>query len=364
MNTVKTKSFFCSSALALLGLLLFVSCNQTERLVHLTGRTMGTSYNIKFYTNEKLEEESEVQTKVDALLVGVNKEMSTYLKESEISYFNQTDRLGWLKISGDFFRVSAYALELASLTEGAFDPTIGPLVNLWGFGPGGKRVVPEEKDIEAARKRVGFDKISLNPKTSEIKKKVPGVYLDLSALAKGFGVDKISEFLIQNGSKSFMVEIGGEVRTLGKKKEGDSWRIAIESPHPQSQGESYQRILELNSLSLATSGSYRNFFMQNGKKYSHTIDVKSGRPVAHTVASVSVAHKDSCMKADALATALMAMGLEKGIEFAKKQGIAAYFVYRVDGQKERTFATKESPAFAELFSAGSGVGKEVSEVSK
>lgn len=359
MNPLKKTFKLTNMALALLGLLLLVSCNKSGELMHLKGRTMGTSYNVKFYSSEKLSDSSEVQAKIDDLLIKVNKEMSTYIKESEISYFNQTDRLGWLKISPDFFKVSDYALKLAQQSKGAFDPTIGPLVNLWGFGPGGKRKVPETKAIEAARKRVGYDKISLNPETLEIKKKVPGVYLDLSALAKGFGVDKVSDYLLENDSKNFMVEIGGEVRTMGGKLEGGLWRIAIEAPHPEISGKSYQRVLDLKSMSLATSGSYRNFFMEDGKKYSHTIDAKSGRPVAHTVASVSVAHKESCMKADALATALMAMGLEKGLAFAQEQGIAAYFVYRVDGQEERIFATKETETFREIFSEEKQADKKV-----
>jgi thiamine biosynthesis lipoprotein len=338
-------SVFSLKALAMLGLLFITGCNKSGELVHLKGRTMGTQYNIKYFSSSGLDDPKEVQSLIDDVLLKVNKEMSTYLNESEISY-----RLGWLKISPDFFRVSKFALSLAGDTEGAFDPTIGPLVNLWGFGPGGSRKVPKEKDISEAKKRVGFDKIILNEKTNEIKKKVPGVYLDLSSLAKGFGVDKVAEFLMAKGSKVYMVEIGGEVRTLGKKADGSSWRIAIEAPHPVSQGESYQKVLELNSMALATSGSYRNFFMQDGKKYSHTIDVHSGRPVAHSVASVSVAHKDSCMKADALATALMAMGLEKGFAYAEKEGIAAYFVYRDVGQEGRVFATKETSVFRNLFS--------------
>ncbi|MCF8059524.1 MAG: FAD:protein FMN transferase [Bacteriovoracaceae bacterium] len=344
-------------ALALLGLFFITGCNKSGELVHLTGRTMGTQYNIKYYSSSQLSDSKKVQAVIDELLLKVNKEMSTYLKESEISYFNQTDRLGWLKISPDFFLVSKYALELAEETEGVFDPTIGPLVNLWGFGPGGSRKVPKEQDIAAAKKRVGFDKVSLNEKTSEIKKKVPGVYLDLSSLAKGFGVDKVAMFLESKGSKIYMVEIGGEVRTLGKKLDGVPWRIAIEAPHPESLGESYQRILKLDSMSLATSGSYRNFFMEDGKKYSHTIDVHSGRPVTNVVVSVSVAHKSSCMKADALATALMAMGLEKGFTYAQKEGLAAYFVYRDVGQEGRVFATKETSFFKDLFST-----KNVSEV--
>lgn len=336
-------------ALAMLGLLLFCSCDKKVSLIHLSGRTMGTQYNVKYFTKTKLEDKVKTQQLVDELLKKVNKEMSTYLKDSEISYFNQTDRLGWLKISSDFFKVTSYALQLAHESEGAFDPTIGPLVNLWGFGPGGIKKVPTAEEIDEALKRVGYDKINLNKERSEIKKKVPGVYLDLSALAKGFGVDKVGEFLENNGIENYMVEIGGEVRTKGRKEDNSSWKIAIEAPHPTSQGEAYQRVLNLDSLSLATSGNYRNFFMENGKKYSHTINVKTGKPVAHSLASVSVADSKSCMKADALATALMAMGQEKGFEYAEKNDIAAYFVYREDGQEEQKFVTRETKKFKELF---------------
>ncbi len=339
-------------ALALLGPLLFSGClNSGGELLHLKGRTMGTQYNVKFYSTKDISDPSSAQEEVDALLKKVNEEMSTYLKESEISYFNQTDRLGWLKISEDFYKVTAFALDLAKKSDGAFDPTIGPLVNLWGFGPGGEKKIPETEEIEAAKKRVGFDKILLNSETSEIKKKVPGVYLDLSSLAKGFGVDKVSDFLEEKGVKSYMVEIGGEVRTLGQKEDKSPWRIAIEAPHPSNRGERYQRVLDLRKMSLATSGSYRNFFMEDGRKYSHTINAKTGRPVAHTLASVSVAHPDSCMQADATATALMAMGTKNGLAFAEEQGIAAYFVFREDGQVENSFVTKETSAFQKLFGA-------------
>lgn len=337
-------------ALALLGLLLFCACNKQATLVHIEGRTMGTQYNVKFFTsNGELGDKEKAKEEIDEVLKKVNKEMSTYLKDSEISYFNQTDRLGWLKISKDFFNVTVYALKLAEETEGAFDPTIGPLVNLWGFGPGGERKVPEQVQIEEALKRVGYDKISLNSEKFEIKKKVPGVYLDLSALAKGFGVDKVADFIESKGIANYMVEIGGEVRTKGQKGDKSSWKIAIEAPHPTSQGESYQRILNLNSLSLATSGNYRNFFMENGKKYSHTINSKTGNPVAHSLASVSVADSGSCMKADALATALMAMGQTKGFEYAERNNIAAYFVYREDGQEDQKFVTRETTLFKQLF---------------
>jgi len=349
-----------SNALAMLGLLFFSGCLSKEgELIHISGRTMGTHYNVKFYSSKDLDSKELAQEEIDTILKKVNKEMSTYLKESEISYFNNSDRIGWISISKSFFKVTEYALNLAKNTEGRFDPTIGPLVNLWGFGPGGERKVPKEEEIKAAQMRVGFDKILLNKEKSEIKKKVPGIYLDLSSLAKGFGVDQVSDFLESKKIQSYMVEIGGEVRTLGKKIKGGAWRIAIEAPHPENSGEQYQKILDLNKMSLATSGNYRNFFMENGQKFSHTLDSKTGRPVAHTLASVSVAHPESCMKADALATALMAMGVEKGLDFAQKEGIAAYFVFRDDGQEGQPFVTKETTEFSRLFGP-----KKVDKVSK
>jgi len=342
------RSHIMINALAMLGLFFFSGCLERKELVHLKGRTMGTNYNIKYYPSNELDDADDAGKKIDELLKEVNRQMSTYIKSSEISYFNETDRLGWLKIGEDFFNVTSYALGLAKDTDGAFDPTIGLLVNLWGFGPGGARKVPKGRDIEDARKRVGFDKILLNNETSEIKKKVPGVFLDLSSLAKGFGVDKVSKYLEENKVKDFMVEIGGEVKTKGTKEKKEPWRIAIEAPSPKEQGKSYQKVLRISGLSLATSGNYRNFFREGGKRYSHTIDTRSGRPVAHTLASVSVAD-ESCMKADALATALMAMGTERGLSYAINKGIPAYFVYREDGQNKQKFVSIGTESFTRLF---------------
>ncbi len=337
-------------ALQVLGPLLFssvllLSCNSSEKLVHLKGRTMGTHYNVKFYS-ASLDET--MQTEVDTLLKDINQQMSTYIKSSEISYFNEFNRLGWLKISPEFFKVTEYALRLSEKTEGKYDPTIGPLVNLWGFGPRGERKVPEPDQIKKALMIVGYDKLLMNKETKEIKKKVPGVYLDLSSLAKGYGVDAVAELLGSKGVKSYMVEIGGEVRTLGTKSKGEAWAIAIEAPNPKVNGGPYQKILKLNNTSMATSGNYRNFFESEHKRYSHTIDPKTGNPVIHTLASVSVVD-ESCMKADALATALMAMGPEDGFTFAAQNKIPAYFVYGEDSQSDRMFVTKETEEFSAIF---------------
>ncbi len=340
-----TKLIKLMKALTLVGPLLFFSCQSSEELVHLKGRTMGTHYNIKFYSSEL---DESLQSDIDALLKDVNQQMSTYLKTSEISYFNQFNRLGWLKISSQFFEVTKYALELAKKTDGKYDPTIGPLVNLWGFGPKGERKVPKAEQVKKALMIVGYDKVLMNEETHEIKKKVPGVYLDLSSLAKGHGVDAVSRYLEAKGVKSYMVEIGGEVRTLGLKADKSPWAIAIEAPNPKVNGGPYQKILKLNGTSLATSGNYRNFFESEHKRYSHTIDTKTGEPVVHTLASVSVVDK-SCMKADALATALMAMGPEAGFTYAAQNKIAAYFVYGEDSQSDRMFVTKETQEFSRLF---------------
>ncbi len=332
-------------ALVFLGPLLFFSCQSSEKLVHLKGRTMGTHYNVKFFSAEY---DEALKEDIDALLVSINQQMSTYVKSSEISYFNEFNRLGWLKISPEFFQVTKYALELAQKTQGKYDPTIGPLVNLWGFGPKGDRKIPKPEKVKKALMIVGHDKLLMNDKNLEIKKKVPGVYLDLSSLAKGYGVDAVAEALRKKGIKNFMVEIGGEVRTAGHKADHSPWAIAIEAPNPEVNGGPYQKILKLKNTALATSGNYRNFFESESKRFSHTIDPKTGRPVMHTLASVSVVD-ESCMKADALATALMAMGPDEGYTFASQNKIAAYFVYGEDSQSDRKFVTKETDEFTKAF---------------
>jgi len=250
-----------------------------------------------------------------------------------------------VNISKDFFKVTKYAISLASETQGAYDPTIGPLVNLWGFGPNSKREVPSDAAIAEAKTKVGFDKIDLNSLGYKIRKKVPGIFLDLSSVAKGFGVDKIAYFLESQGIKRFMVEIGGEVRVKGKNAHGTLWKIAIESP----KSGDLSRVLDLHNTSLATSGNYRNFFMKDGKKYSHTISATTGRPVPNKLGSVSVVDKRGCMQADALATALMVMGLDKALKFANEKGIAAYFIYMDDGPSGQAFASVESSKFKTLF---------------
>lgn len=309
---------------------------------------MGTTYSVKFSSNESDLDQNKIHQDIDKILVHVNALMSTYIPTSEISRLNQSKKDIWFPIHKDFFHVLSFSMDVAKKTQGSFDPTLGPLVNLWGFGPDGKRKVPSKDELENTMSVVGHDKIELDQKNMAVKKSLDKVYVDLSASAKGYGVDAVSDYLLAKGIHNFMVEIGGEIRTSGQTK-GRSWRIAIEAPHPDIVHESYQKVLPISNKALATSGDYRNFFVEGGKKYSHTIDFKTGKPARHTLASVSVVDESSCMKADAWATAFMAMGPVKAFELAEKLQVAAYFIYRLDGQKEEGFVTKATSEFKKMF---------------
>ncbi len=305
-------------------LLVLLVKRSPPEVISLEGRTMGTTFNIKYVDNGHGILPAAILKDIEGVFEKINAQMSTYDKESELSRFNQSESLDWQKISPGLFRVIEHALSVAKKTEGAFDPTIGPLVNLWGFGPEGKREVPSRDLLIAAKKRVGHQKITLNKSSLEIKKSEKNLYLDLSASAKGFGVDTVSLYLRRQGIENHMIEVGGEVRVSGTKN-GIAWRIAIEAPVKESSLG--QKVLKLKNASLATSGSYRNFFISKGQKYSHAINYQSGAPIEHSLISVSVIGLKSCMEADSWATALMVMGPEKGQKMAKELGLAAFFIY-------------------------------------
>lgn len=296
---------------------------------------MGTTYSVKYFAEEETPDIKLLEEKINKLLVDLNNEMSTYIKTSEISKFNKTKKINTpFKISADFYKTLEISLEVASKSMGFFDPTIGPLVNLWGFGPDGKRKVPSLEEVRRAKLSVGYKKLSLVE--DALIKKVPDLYLDLSASAKGYGVDLIAEFLEKSSVENYMVEIGGEVKTLGSKNQLP-WKIGIETPDSSQNGAPIHKILKLKKEAVATSGNYRNFFEDQGKRYSHTIDFRTGNPVENNLASVTVVHPDSCAKADAWATALMAMGAEVGLVFAEENKLMAFFIYRKPGQASGPF---------------------------
>ena len=316
-------------------LFLVLSCTNKREPTILRGQTMGTSYVITYIPSQHFSlSQKEVKNKIDSLLVSINKEMSTYDPEAVISRFNALKTTeDWYPIPKGFFAVLTYAIEIAELTKGAFDPTLGPLVNLWGFGPQGEKRIPDEKEIIQAKSFTGYDKIKIDKNRSAIRKKHPRVNLDLSAVAKGWAVDEVGHLLASLGLQDYMVEIGGEMKFKGLR----SWRIALMQPQKRTP---IHTVLQLTNGALATSGDYLNNFTEKGKTYSHIIDSKTGKAVPSLLTSVTVFDpKGSCMKADALATALLAMGRDKAKNFAKEHSLAVYFVYKDKNEVLREFVT-------------------------
>ena len=296
-----------------------------DQLVTISGPTMGTTFQVKIVQSEITLDMEVLKREINARLEEVNRQMSTYQDNSEITQFNRSRSTDWFGVSSDFAYVLHIAREISTWSDGAFDVTIGPLVNLWGFGPNAiPDRVPSPDSIQVAKTLVGYEKIRVDLSASALKKEIPEVYCDLSAVAKGFGVDRIASYLDSLGINRYFIEIGGELRTKGHNHLGQLWRIGIASP--AGQGE-LQKALVLNDMSLATSGDYHNYFERDGIRYSHTIDPRIGQPITHALASVSVLHK-SCAYADGLATAINVMGPEKGFEFAEKRNFAVFMIVR------------------------------------
>ena len=322
-------------ALAVGFLALYFGKDHTEpaETVHLSGPTMGTEYNVLVVYDADQLASIDLQTKIDSRLFKVNRQMSTYDPSSELSLFNQSDSQDWFPVSKETAEVVAYALSVAEQTDGAYDPTVGPLVNLWGFGPGKKeREVPTDEAIAEAKAKMGFTLVEARIDPPALRKDIPNIYVDLSSVAKGHGVDAISILLEELGFTAYMVEIGGEVRTLGTKPGELPWRIGLENP--DSERREASKVLDLSSNeSVASSGDYRNFFEVDGERFSHTISPQTGRPVQHDMATVTIM-ADSCRNADALATAILVLGPKEGYDWAVTQKVAAYLVRRTDNGPE------------------------------
>jgi len=311
--------------------------------VSISGPTMGTSYSIKLSELPESVIQEELHKDVDYILERINDQMSTYRPDSELSRFNRFAGRDWFDVSPETAQVVREALSISSKSRGAFDVTVGPLVNLWSFGPQQReRTVPSDGEIKDTLAIIGYQQLKVRATPPAMQKLVDGLEVDLSAIAKGFAVDQVADLLIQRGVKGFLVEIGGEIRTYGTKANRTPWTVGIELPADDQR--SVQEVINLGDHALATSGDYRNFFIQEGKRYSHTIDPRTGRPVEHRLASVTVI-AERCMFADAWATTLMVLGPEKGYEFAVGQDLAVVFVIR----DKNGFSRKPTPAFNSIF---------------
>lgn len=332
--------FLC--ALLFLAVGAISGCSEKPEQLVFSGMTMGTSYQVKIITNDDVPTEN-LGEQIENRLSSLNQTFSTYIETSELMQFNQAKTGQPQAISEDMQVVMSIAQEVYGLTDGAFDPTVAPLVNLWGFGPNeSNNVIPQSEQIQQALSVIGLNHLVLN-KAAKKAQREQDIKLDFSAIAKGYAVDAVADLLESSGIQHYLVEVGGELRARGYKPNGDLWRIAIERPS-LVQGD-VQQVIALQDVAVATSGDYRNYFEKNGKRYSHTIDPRIGYPVDHELASVTII-EETAVKADALATAMMVMGPEDSLMLAEKYNIPVYILVKeADG-----FKVQYSKAFAQYLS--------------
>lgn len=307
---------------------------------------MGTGFYIELVPPEGHHVAAELGGVVDAELERINALMSTYLPDSEISRFNRAAVHSPFTVSEDFCYLTRLSRDIHASTEGAFNPAVGPLVELWGFGAAhDEGQIPAAEEISGLVKTLDFAALDIqctSDGAGEISKHA-ALALDFSAIAKGYAADRIAALLAGRGYRNYLVEIGGELVVAGVNRTGLPWRIAVEKPALMQGG--IQRILAVTGGGVATSGDYRNYFEQDGVRYSHTIDPRSGWPVRHNLASVTVI-ADSAAKADALATAIMVLGAEQGQAYAERQKLAAYFLVQQDTGFEEKYTSAMEPYLA------------------
>ncbi len=319
---------------------LVVACApEQDRVYRLEGRTMGTTYHITAVVKPGVAVgENTLQIEVDKVLEDINQVMSTYIADSELSLLNQVSVNQPTVVSQPLFNILQLSREISALSGAAFDITVGPLVNLWGFGPEAREdKQPDENLLAQAKARVGYKNIQLDAERLQVSKTVD-VAIDLSAIAKGYGADVIAELLEGYGIVDYMVEVGGEIALAGESPKGVGWRIGVEQPSLAQTGVA--QAISVPKGGIATSGDYRNYFEVDGRRFSHTIDPKTGYPITHSLASVTVIAKTAA-EADALATAINVLGPEAGYQLAVDHKFAAYFIIR----HKDSFVTKASPEF-------------------
>jgi len=325
-----------TSIAVLLSILVIVSCRHRKEpvLVKFGGETQGTYYSITYYADDS----TSFQPSVDSLLRRFDSTASTYKPNSIISRFNSNDVSA--RADGMFQTIFRKAMDVSEKTNGALDITVGPLVKAWGFGLS-NRMKMDQHTIDSLMPLVGYHKVRLQ--NGMLLKQDPRIAIDFNAIAQGYAVDVVAAFLDSKGIQSYLIDIGGEVLARRTKPGGEKWSVAIEKPATNADDErSVQAIVNMQDMAISTSGSYRKYYEENGVRYSHTIDPATGYPVKHTLLSVSVLATD-CMTADAYATALMVMGVDKGKQFLhehKHLKLDAYFIYTQPDGSMQTFYTR------------------------
>ena len=324
-------------------LVALTGCLVSERVEEFGGPTMGSTYSIKYVHRSDSPSLDLLKSETDAILAEIDQQMSTYRDDSLIEQFNQAPVGSCQAMPSAVLELIEAGRVLHEQSQGAFDLTLEPLLNLWGFGPKARaEKVPTAEQLATARERIGMQHVR---RVGEQLCKDVDLQVDFNSIAAGYAVDRVVQRLTELGVSSYLVEITGELKAAGKKPDGQSWRIGLEAP--QEGKRVAQRVLALDGYGVSTSGDYRNYFEENGRRYSHTLDPLTGAPITHRLAAVTVVDK-STLRADGLSTVLMVMGTERGLAFAEQMGIAAFFVTR-EGD---AFVTQTTQAFEQLFAAG------------
>lgn len=330
------KYFSIFAALVFAGYFFLFQDNPYQEI---NGRAFGTYYNIKIRTDYK---NRSLLSKVKTVLDNVNSRMSVFEPGSEINDINEAPAGQLIELSDEMSYLLENTNSVYRLTNGNFDPSVGQLVDLWGFGAGKHKDIPTDQEIKDTLKNVGFNKLIFSADYQTVRKNNSHFNINLSAIAKGYAVDKVAEMLKKEGYKDFVVEIGGEVLASGEKSDQNAgWNIGIARPGKDTAADENAVVIRLHNLAVATSGDYRNYYYKDNKRYSHTISPQTGYPVEHNLASVTVFDK-SCMRADAIATGLMVMGEKKAMSFANQQRIPVIMFVHDEKNGSQMLVSKEA----------------------
>lgn len=331
MGSLRQVAMFCA-------FLLMGGCDG-DALEHFGGSTMGSSYSIQYVRTVNTPGPKALQSEVEGILREIDQQVSTYRNDSVIERFNELPANLCQPMPAALLHLVRTGEQLSRASDGAFDLTVEPLLNLWGFGPQARALkVPDAASLAQVRQRVGYQHLRID---GEQLCKDAAVEVDFNSIAAGYAVDRIAELLSSRGIHSYLAEATGELKAAGRKPDGTPWRIALEEPRDDRQVA--EKIISVDGFGVSTSGDYRNYFEQDGQRYSHTLDARSGAPISHSLASVTVLHASALM-ADGLSTLLLILGPERGWDYAEQHQIAAFFVMR----EGSGFVTRSNQAFKQL----------------
>ena len=321
---------------------VLAACGNGDSMESFGGPTMGSTYSIKYVRRAGIAEPAHVRREVESILAEVDRQMSTYRNDSDIERFNALPANNCQTMPASVLELVRVGEQLSAQSEGSYDLTVEPLMNLWGFGPQGREEkVPNPAALAETLQQVGYRHLHID---GDRLCKDAAVEVDFNSIAAGYAVDTIAARLETMGIHDYLAEATGELKAKGKKLDGSAWRIALEAPRDDQQVA--ERIIQVDGYGVSTSGDYRNYFLQDGRRYSHTFDARSGAPVLHNLASVTVIHPSALM-ADGLSTLLLILGSERAWDYAEKHDIGAFFVIRADTD----FVIRTSAAFERLSGA-------------